>query len=235
MVRGPAAVLAVYAAALAYFALAGSLPALGSRDATAIAAGSLALVAVAACALALLPARDEVGALVLLALGGGLVAGALTVAGAGVPATVAKALFAATAGLLLARWLDAPAVLIAVALFVAAIDVASVVAGPSSVLIAERPRIADFLTFSLPLWGGGATQLGLSDVLFLAFFASGAWRHGLRRRATAIAMTAAMAGALIVAVLANLRALPVLPALALGLLAPNADRLGALLSDSEPG
>jgi hypothetical protein len=70
VVRGPAALLVAYAAALAYFALAGSLPDLGDRDATAIVSGGVAMLALAACTFTLLPARDELPALVALAAGG---------------------------------------------------------------------------------------------------------------------------------------------------------------------
>src|SRR3982074_1338702 len=62
--RGPAAVLVAYAAALVYFALAGSLPDLGDRDATAIVSGAVGMLALAACTFALLPARDELPALI---------------------------------------------------------------------------------------------------------------------------------------------------------------------------
>src|SRR2546423_4622622 len=82
VVRGPAAVLVAYGGALAYFALAGSLPELGTLDATAIVSGAVGMLALAACTLTLLPARDEAGALLALAAGRPLLGGALTAAGA---------------------------------------------------------------------------------------------------------------------------------------------------------
>jgi hypothetical protein len=235
VVRGPAAVLAACGAALVYFEIAPSLPALGSVDATEIVSGTVGMVALAVCALALLPARDEVPALVLLGLGSGLLAGALTAAHAGTGTNVARVLFAASLGLLLARVFDAPAFVIAIPLFVAGIDIYSVVSGPSAVLIREQPSAVEYLTFQLPIWGGDrAGQLGTSDMIFFAFFAGMAWRQGLRRGATAVGLLAALVGVVVVQVLTN-TALPVLPALGLGLLLPNLDRLGPMFAGARDG
>jgi hypothetical protein len=237
VVRGPAAVLALYGAAVAYFVLADDLPSLGGGDARAIVSGAVGMTVLAACALALLPLRDDPIVLVPLAVGGGLLAAALSLdtvdfaAGANAP----KALFAAAFGLLLAWWLASPTLLVAVPLLVAGIDIASVAAGPTSTLIREQPDAIDFLTFHLPLWGGGGFgQLGISDLVFLGFFAAGAWRFGLRRRATLAGLLLGMLATLVVGVLAD-EALPVLPALALGLLLPNPDRLSRAVAAERRG
>ena len=104
-------------------------------------------------------------------------------------ADVTKALFAAALGMLLAWALGTPAVVVAVPLFVAAIDIASVADGPSELLARDSSRAGEFLSVYLPAWGGGrAGVLGLADLVFLAFFAGSAWRFGLRRRATGIAL-----------------------------------------------
>jgi hypothetical protein len=234
VVRGPAAVLAAYAAALAYFALAGSLPDLGDSDATAIVSGAVGMLALATCTFTLLPARDELPALVALAAGGLLLGGALTAAGSDAGADVAKVLFAASAGMLLASWLSLPQLVVIIPVFVAAIDVASVLTGPTSVLLREHSPALDYLSFSIPAWGGGSEQLGVSDVIFLGFYASAAWRHGLRRAATAAGLVLGLVAAVVAGVLTD-RALPVLPALALGLLLPNLDRLGPLLRAEDEG
>jgi hypothetical protein len=232
--RGPAAVLAAYAAALAYFALAGSLPDLGDRDATAIVSGAVGMLALAACTFTLLPARDELPALVALAAGGLLLGGALTAAGVDAGANVAKVLFAASAGMLLAAWLSLPQLVVVIPVFVAGIDIASVLTGPTSVLLREHSPALDYLSFSIPAWGGGAEQLGVADVIFLGFYAAAAWRHGLRRAATVAGLVLGLVVAVVAGVLTD-RALPVLPALALGLLLPNLDRLGPLLRASDEG
>src|SRR2546423_14072550 len=98
LATSPVAALAAYAAALAYFALAGSLPDLGARDATAIVSGAVGMLALAACTFALLPARDELPALVALAAGGLLLGGALTAARGHAGGDGAQGLFGAPAG-----------------------------------------------------------------------------------------------------------------------------------------
>jgi hypothetical protein len=226
--------LIAYATALAYFALAGSLPDLGDREATAIVSGGVAMLALAACTFTLLPARDELPALVALAAGGLLLGGALTAAGVDAGANVAKVLFAASAGMLLAAWLSLPQLVVVIPVFVAGIDIASVLTGPTSVLLREHSPALDYLSFSIPAWGGGGEQLGVADVIFLAFYASAAWRHGLRRTATAAGLVLGLIAAVVAGVLTD-RALPVLPALALGLLLPNLDRLGPLLASPDEG
>jgi len=230
----PAAALAAYAVALAYFALAGSLPGLGGGEATAIVSGAVAMLVFAACTFTLLPARAEVPALAALAVGGLLLGGALTAGDVDAGANVAKALFAVSAGMLLAAWLSLPQLVVVIPIFVAGIDIASVVTGPTSVLLHEHSPALDYLSFSVPGWGGGGEQLGVADVIFLAFYAAAAWRHGLRRAATAAGLILGLVAAVVAGVLAD-RALPVLPALALGLLLPNLDRLGPLLAADEEG
>jgi threonine dehydrogenase-like Zn-dependent dehydrogenase len=194
VVRGPAAVLALLAgclaAALAYFLTAPALPDVGGTgDLNTILSDVPAMLLLAGCVLVLLHARDEPFVLALLALGGGLLAGAFTVADASAAGNVAKALFAGSLGMFLAWALAEPAVVVAVPLFVAGIDVASVAGGPTQLLAREQPRAADFLSLPLPALGGGrAGLLGVADLVFLAFFAAAAWRFGLRRRLTAVAL-----------------------------------------------
>jgi hypothetical protein len=229
VVRGPAAVLTASAGALLYLELAPSLPAPGDDDLTTLVGGCAALVVVALVVLALVEARNAVVLLALFATGGGLVAGALQVAQAGAAADAAKLLFAGALGMLLARLLDTPPVIVAVPVFVAGIALAGTLSSSASPLVHDQSQMADFVTISLPRWGGrGETQLSLSDVIFLAFFAAGAWRYGFRRRATAAGLFLGL-GATLAAGVAAGRELPVLPGLAVGLLAPNIDRVLALL------
>jgi hypothetical protein len=76
--------------------------------------------------------------------------------------------------------------------------------------------------------------LGVADVVFLAFFASSAWRFGLRRRATAVALAMALPVA-VAAQLALDATIPALPALAAALLVPNLDLLPGLLGRQRSG
>lgn len=221
----------VYAGTLALLLAAPLLPAVGGTGDLNTALSDIpAMLALGGCVLALLPGRDFVPGLALTALAAGLLGGALTVAEAIALADLAKALFAASLGMLLARLLAEPAVVVAVPVFVAALDIASVAGGPTSLIARDSSTVGDFLTLYLPAWGGGrAGVLGVADLVFLAFFASCAWRFGLRRRATAAALLAALPLALAIE-LATDRLVPALPLLAAALLLPNLDLLPELLA-----
>jgi hypothetical protein len=233
VVRGPAPLLGASLGALALFLLAPALPDLGDGDVAILVPGTLGLLALAGIALGLLPAREATWLLVLVGLGAALIAAALDAAGAATAANVPKAIFAAAGGMLLAWGLAAPVVVVAVPIFVSAIDVWSVSTGPTSKLLESGGGAIDYLTFEIPAWGGGTVgQLGISDIVFLAFFAALACRYDLRPRLTC----ACLALALPVALVAQLEiggAVPVLPFLAAALLLPGIDRLPRLLRGPE--
>ena len=231
MVRGPAAVLtAAFAAALAYLLITPVLPGIGgTSDANTIASDVPTMLVLGGCVLALLPARDEPLVLAIFALGAGMLAAAMTNAGAHAAADVAKVLLAGSAGMLLAKFFDEPAIVVGVPLFVAAVDIVSVAGGPTTLLARDSSRTGEFLSLYLPAWGGGrAGVIGLVDFVFLGFFASAAWRFGLRRRPTAVGLLAALPAAIGIQV-ARGGVLPALPLLAAGLLIPNLDLLPLLV------
>jgi hypothetical protein len=216
--------------ALAYFLATPYLPDLMPGDETVLVAGTIGLLMVAATTLALLPAHDTVVGPLLILLGGGLLMGALNAAHVGAGANVAEALVAASAGLLFARFLRAPAYAITLPLFVALIDAWSVASGPTERLIAGGTAIDDPLSFDLPAWGGGlsAGHLGLSDAVFLSMFAAWALHLEFRRVATIAGLVCGLVAAIALGVVLD-RAIPALPLLAAGYLLPNADRVGRLL------
>ncbi|MGI9098623.1 MAG: hypothetical protein ACR2H2_09080 [Solirubrobacteraceae bacterium] len=220
--------------ALAYFLVAPALPALPAGDTGIAVAGTVGLLMIAASTLALLPAHETLIGPLLIALGSGLLVGALDAAGAGAGANVAEALLAGSIGLLFARWLATPVIAVAVPLFVAAVDVWSVASGPSSQLLANGTDVVDPLSFDVPAWGGmdSAGHLGLSDALFASMFAAWAWRYGLRRTATVVGLTLGLVASLVMSLLVD-RAIPALPLLAAGYLLPNLDRITALLDPAE--
>jgi len=233
VVRGPSALLAAAGGGIAYLLLAPALPDLGEGEAAVLVPGSIGLALLGVLALCLVDLRDSAPLAALLGLGAALLAAAMTVADAGAVADVPKALFAAALGVVLARVLATPAVVLAVPLFVAAIDVWSVSSGPTSRLLEQDSGAVDFLAFAIPAWGGGEVgRLGISDIVFLAFFAALAWRYELRRLVTGTALVGALVLALVVEVAVD-RALPVLPFLAAALLLPNLDRLPGLLRAEE--
>lgn len=221
--RAAAGAAAAYLGALAYYLVAGDIPALSDPDANYLVSTGLGLVVGALCVVATVPLRDHWELLIgTLALGaaGGL---ALSAADSLDAATSFKLLFGASAGFLLARALWAPALAYAVAALVFVVDIASVAAGPTKYLIQSQPRAVDFLTLSIPAWGGsGGGQLGVSDIIFLAVFLYVTWRFGLRRRATAAALVGSFLGSLLLAYWLD-RAVPALPLMAIALVAPNPD------------
>jgi hypothetical protein len=237
VVRRPASVLiAAHAALFAYLLITPALPAVGGTgDVNTLVSDGTTLVLLAGCVLAVLPARDEPFALALLALGSGLLAAGATEGGSILLAGVTKTLFSASLGMLLARLLAEPAVVVGVPLFVAGIDVASVAGGPSALLARDSSQAGEFLSVYLPAWGGGrAGVLGVADLIFLAFFAASAWRFGLRRRVTGAALALALPAAVAVQLALDVT-IPALPILAAALLVPNLDLLPRLLARQRSG
>jgi hypothetical protein len=228
--------IVAYAATFAYLLVTPVLPDVGgTSDTNTLVSNIPTLLLLGACVLVWLPARDEAFALGLLALGAGLVAAGATEAGSIPVADVTKALFAAALGMLLAWALDEPAVVVAVPLFVAGIDIASVAGGPSELLARDSSEAGEFLSVYLPAWGGGrAGVLGLADLVFLAFFAASAWRFGLRRRATGIALMLALPATVVIQLELDVT-VPALPVLAAALLLPNLDLLPGMLARADTG
>jgi len=216
-------------AAFAYFLAAPLLPALPAGRPAVLVAGIAGLLAAAAAALALVPARDTVAGPLLVLGGAGLIAAALNVVDAGAAANVPEVFAGAALGLVLARALGTPAVALAVPVFVGAIDVASAL-GTSA---APPPEVGsgggELLSLVLPGWGGAgpAGRLALGDVVFLAMFGAWAWRFGVRRAATVTGLVGGLVCAVVVEALGM--AAPALALLAAGYLLPNAGRLIALL------
>ena len=228
--------IVAYAATFAYLLVTPVLPDVGgTSDTNTLVSNIPTMLLLGACVLVWLPARDEAFVLGLLALGAGLVAAGATEAGSIPVADVTKALFAATLGMWLAWALDEPAVVVAVPLFVAGIDIASVAGGPSELLARDSSGAGEFLSVYLPAWGGGrAGVLGLADLVFLAFFAASAWRFGLRRRATGIALMLALPATVVIQLELDVT-VPALPVLAAALLLPNLDLLPGMLARADTG
>jgi len=239
VVRGPAALVGASLLALTYFLVAGDLPDLGGGDDAVLVAGLTGVSLVAVVVLSLTRAGDDVFPLVLLFVGSAMLVAGMDAAGAGASVTTFEALAAGSFGVLLGRALAAPAVALAIPVFVAIVDAWSVVSEPSSRLSHGSPRGTAELTFDLPSWGGvpgAASRLGLTDAVFLAMFSVWAARFGLRPRATAIGMVIGLLAAMALSVTLD-RAVPALPLMAVGYWLPNLDRFGAMLRErpQEPG
>jgi hypothetical protein len=237
VVRGPAALLGLVAAALAYFAAAPALPGPAERDVAVALAGTAGLSFVVALATLPSPAVSAPLALVPAALGALMVAGALNAAEAGAVATPVEAVLCGCAGVAFAIVLDVPALAIALPLFVAAVDVSGLAGGAPGTLVATGGAAAgDPLTLELPGWGGGppVVELSVADVVFLATYAGYAQRFSLRPRASALAMLAALIAALLLTLAFDRRA-PALAFVSIAFLLVNAPRMRTLLATPRGG
>jgi hypothetical protein len=150
----------------------------------------------------------------------------------GTPATLAKLVGATTAGFALSTLLRSPLELVVTAVLIGAVDVYSVAAGPTHVIVHHHPGVLDAFTLAFhPAGTWGTAQVGVSDFLFMALFVAAARRLDLRPRAGLAAMTASF-GVTVAISYATDAALPALPLLSTAFLAANADRLAALVRGS---
>jgi hypothetical protein len=237
VVRGAAALLALALGALAYFLVAPALPALHSLDlaiALAATAGLAFVVALAAVPAAAVAAPFSLAPLVA---GAALLVAVLDAARAGAAASPFEAFLFGCAGVAFAALLDTPALAVALPVFVGVLDASGVVgAGPGALLASDAARPGDPLTVELPGWGGGlpAARVTGAEILFLAAYVAYAHQFGLRPRASAVAMFAALVATVALG-LALDRRVPALALMGGAFLAVNADRLPGLLARAREG
>jgi len=144
---------------------------------------------------------------------------------AGTPATITKLCAASLLGLALGSLLQTTAETVGIALLVAAVDIYSVAAGPTRVIVEHHVEVLDAFALSFhPIGSPGVYQIGSSDFVFFAVFLAAATRFHLRREASWLAMTASFGVTLLLVYLFD-RALPALPLLSLSFLLVNADPL----------
>jgi hypothetical protein len=232
--RRGAALAALLACVAGWVWLAPELPALSDNGDVALAAVVLIPATLSVAWLALPLARmRHLSAVTAVA---GLVAAALELAGPDALANAAK-LFACVLvgywflGVFVELWL-----LVVVALIIPWVDAVSVAAGPTRVVVEERPDLLERISIAFPLPGEHASaNLGPPDVIFLALFLSAAERYGLRVAATFLTTIVLLGVTLALAVAFDLGGLPALPAVSLGFLLPNADLLWRRRSETGLG
>jgi hypothetical protein len=237
VVRGAASVLGLALGALAYFLVAPSLPAPHSLDAAIAVAATAGLAFAVALAAAPAPAVAAPLSLAPLVLGATLLVAVLNAARAGAAASPFEALLWGCAGVAFAALLDAPALAIALPVFVGVLDASGIVgSGPGALLASDAARPGDPLTIELPGWGGGlpAARVTAAELLFLAAFVAYAHLFALRPRASALAMFAALVATVVLG-LALDRRVPALALMGAAFLAANADRLPGLLARPREG
>ena len=106
------------------------------------------------------------------------------------------------------------------------VDAWSVATGPTRYVTHEQPGFFEHVSVAFPLTGEASSiNMGPPDVIFFALFLAAADRFRLRVGWTWIGMTGCLALTVgLVWWLAD-SGLPALPAIALGFLVPNADRI----------
>ena len=225
MVRGPAAVLVVTAAAWVYFLVPSLLPALHPEDTSRIVAGAVAAILIVAVAAGVATLADAPFVVPLVLLGAALIAGTLDAANVGAAATIPETVVYSCLGIAFGVLLDAPALVLAIPVFVAGIEIVSAL-GPAQALSHGAAQAGDPLNLELPQWhtGGSAASFGLADVIFTGIYATYARRFGLRFVAAGIGMAAALATGLAISIAVN-SAMPELAFLGAGFLLPNVDRV----------
>lgn len=225
--RRATALAGLLAALVVYSAAAGDLPELPSGldvvflSAVVLPAFSLAIW------LALPLARSGIRVLLAGAVLAALLAIALDALGAESGANVAKLAAYALLGFAFLTVFEELWWIALVAVLVPWVDIWSVAVGPTEYVIDERPGIFERISVAFPSTGDASTvNVGPPDVLFFALFLATADRFDLRVGWTWAAMTACL-GATLALVWSwdDVAGLPALPAICLGFLLPNADRL----------
>jgi hypothetical protein len=237
LVRGPAALLAVVGAALVYVLVAPELPQLHPPELSALVACGVGLALVMAIVAGLVAVADAPLALVPALAGAGLLVIALDANDVAAAATPFEAVLYGCLGVAFAVVFDAPALAVALPLFVAVIDIVQAGSGGSAGLFTlSTSRPGDALTLELPDWGTGlaAARLSVPDIVFVAAFAAYARRLGLRERAAEVGMFLALLAAVASEVLLDSE-LPTLTLIAVGYLLPNVDRIGSLFARAPEG
>jgi hypothetical protein len=237
LVRGPAALLAVVGAALAYVLVAPELPELHPPELSALVACGVGLALVVAIVAGLVAVADAPLALVPALAGAGLLVAALDANDAASAATPFEAVLFGCLGVAFAVVFDTPALAIALPLFVAVIDIVQAATGGSAGLFAlTTSRPGDALTLELPDWGTGlaAARLSVPDIVFLAALAAYARRLGMRERAAEVGMFLGLLLAVASEVLLDSE-LPTVALIAAGYLLPNVDRIGPLFAGAPEG
>jgi hypothetical protein len=232
VVRGPAALLAVVGAALAYVLVAPELPQLHPPELSALVASAIGLTFVVAIVAGMAAMADSPFTLLPAVLGAGLLVAALDANRVAAAATPFEVVLFSCLGIAFAVVFDAPALAVALPLFLAAIDIGQALGGGSAGLFAlSTSKPGDVLTLDLPDWGTGlaAARLSATDVVFLGAFAAYARRLGLRERAAEVGMLVGLLVAVASEVLLDTQ-LPTIALMAAGYLVPNIDRLAALFA-----
>ncbi len=139
--------------------------------------------------------------------------------------SLAKVLFATSAGLWMSLLLTSIGQVVIIAVLIVFVDFYSVFLGPTHRMVESGSAWVDYLTIKLPVFGApGVSQLGTSDIVFFSLFIGVSITYALRRSATALALTASFVATMVVGVSLGM-GVPALPLLSVFFLLGNADLL----------
>lgn len=225
--RQKTSLAAALAGLVAYCAVAPRLPELPDGLDVAFLSAIVLPAFVAPIWLALPLARMGTRASVVGAVFAAVLAVALEVVGAESAGNVGKLVTYALVGFAFLTLFEELWWIALVAVLVPWVDIWSVAAGPTGYVIDERPGIFERISVEFPSLGGTpSVSVGPPDVLFFALFFAAADRFGLRVGWTWVGMTACLAGTLVLVwAWDDVPGLPALPAICVGFMLPNADRL----------
>jgi hypothetical protein len=221
------------AAVVLWRAYAGGLPELGLWGD--IAVTTLILFPVTFSVIWLLLPLANTRGLLVVAVAFGVLAWALSLAEWDSLFNVAKLITFTLAGFWFMRLFEELWWIVLVACVIPWVDAFSVWKGPTNVVIEEKPVV--FATISIEFRIPGETStanVGPPDILFFGVFLAAAARYGLRLMWTFIATVALMGLTIVSTVMFDVEGLPALPAVALGLLLPNADLIYKKLKGTRP-
>jgi hypothetical protein len=155
-----------------------------------------------------------------------VLAGILYLADLDVLFNLAKLLALIALGFWFLSYFETVAWAVLIAAIIPWVDIWSVFFGPTEKVTEDHPSVFNDIAieFAVPGQEEGA-RIGPPDILFFSLFLGAAARFGLRVAWTWIAMTSMLSLTLIVVSTTDIDGLPALPAVCIGFLLPNADRV----------
>jgi hypothetical protein len=146
--------------------------------------------------------------------------------GLGALFNVTKLLALTLIGYLFTQVFEALSWVVLIALIIPWVDAVSVWRGPTEYVVSEQPSLFDRISIAFRLPGEeGSANIGPPDILFFALFLSTAARFGLRVGWTWVTMVVLLVTTLVLTTVWDVTGLPALPAIAIGFLLPNVDRI----------
>jgi hypothetical protein len=220
-----AALLVLFAALWAWYEAAPHLHRLSLWQ-DVVVVGAVVMPAVIGLALLALPFREAPWALVGgTALASVALAFALGAAHFDIASNFAKFAALTLAGWLFLRAFDGLYLAVAVALVIPFVDAYSVWHGPTKTITNHHPAVFTKLSVAFVVPQSVPARIGLPDVLFFAVFLAASARFGLRPFWTWLAMCAGLALTIAATTYWSDGGLPALPAISVGFLLPNLDRI----------